>query len=165
LSKQARRRDAALRAGDARDRSVGLPHRQRGLRRALLARKSGRGQRVDVPMFERPAADGDGRHMGGYTFLPQQGAPGYARMLAKERRPYETKDGPRLRAGLQRQAVARVLRIDRAAGTVRRPRYATPEARSRDFEGANALVAAELKKRSNRGLDRGAERADIRCSA
>ena len=41
------------------------------------------------------------------------------------------------------------------------PRYATPEARSRDFEGANALVAAEMKKRSTAEWLAALEGADI----
>ena len=32
-------------------------------------------------------------HLGGYTFEPQHGEPGYARILTPDRRPYETKDG------------------------------------------------------------------------
>ncbi len=33
-------------------------------------------------MFESLLQTVMGEHMGGYTYLPQQGAPGYARMLA-----------------------------------------------------------------------------------
>jgi hypothetical protein len=40
-------------------------------------------------------------------------------------------------------------------------RYATPEARSRDFEGANALVAAEMKKRGTAEWIAALEKADI----
>ena len=46
--------------------------------------KTGRGQRIDVPMFEHLLQIVLGEHLGGYTFLPQHGEPGYARMLAKE---------------------------------------------------------------------------------
>jgi crotonobetainyl-CoA:carnitine CoA-transferase CaiB-like acyl-CoA transferase len=41
------------------------------------------------------------------------------------------------------------------------PRYATPEARSRDFDGANALVAGEMKKRSTAEWIAALEAADI----
>ena len=34
-----------------------------------------------------------GDHLGGYTFDPQHGEPGYARILTPDRRPYETADG------------------------------------------------------------------------
>src|SRR5919198_3587619 len=55
--------------------------------------KTGKGQRVDVPMFEHLLQIVLGEHLGGYTYEPQQGEPGYARMLAPDRRPYQTKDG------------------------------------------------------------------------
>src|SRR5258705_5369411 len=55
--------------------------------------KTGRGQRIDVPMFEHLLQIVLGEHLGGYTFEPQVGEPGYARMLAPDRRPHETRDG------------------------------------------------------------------------
>jgi len=75
------------------DRSVGL-HIANAVCAALYWReKSGKGQRIDVPMFESLLQTVLGEHLGGYTFEPQTGDPGYARMLAKGRRPYETSDG------------------------------------------------------------------------
>ena len=44
-------------------------------------------------MFEHLLQIVLGEHLGGYTFEPQMGEPGYARMLAPDRRPYQTKDG------------------------------------------------------------------------
>src|SRR5258708_5213402 len=55
--------------------------------------KTGKGQGVDVPMFELLLQIVLGENLGGYTFEPQVGEPGYARMLAPDRRPYETRDG------------------------------------------------------------------------
>ena len=55
--------------------------------------KTGKGQRVDVPMWEHLLQIVLGDHLGGYTFDPQQGEPGYARILTPDRRPYQTKDG------------------------------------------------------------------------
>lgn len=34
-----------------------------------------------------------GEHLGGHTFEPPLADPGYARMLAKNRKPYATRDG------------------------------------------------------------------------
>ena len=53
---------------------------------------TGRGQRVDVPMFETMAQFILGDHMGGRTFDPPLGPPGYKRSLSPERMPYRTRD-------------------------------------------------------------------------
>jgi crotonobetainyl-CoA:carnitine CoA-transferase CaiB-like acyl-CoA transferase len=54
---------------------------------------TGRGQRIDVPMFETMAHFVLIDHLGGLTFDPPLDHGGYARLLAPERRPYRTKDG------------------------------------------------------------------------
>lgn len=61
---------------------------------ALLAReRTGRGQFVEVPMFETMVAFMLTEHLGGLTFDPPAGPAGYARLLAGGRRPVPTKDG------------------------------------------------------------------------
>jgi crotonobetainyl-CoA:carnitine CoA-transferase CaiB-like acyl-CoA transferase len=60
-----------------------LVHRERG----------GAGQSIDVPMFETIAQLVLGDHMGGRTFEPAIGPPGYPRLLAADRRPFKTSDG------------------------------------------------------------------------
>src|SRR5205809_329499 len=55
--------------------------------------KTGHGQRIDVPMFEHLLQMILGDHLGGYTFEPPHGPPGYIRILSPDRRPYQTKDG------------------------------------------------------------------------
>jgi len=65
-----------------------------GILAALLARhRTGRGQRVDVPMFETMVAFVMGDHLGGLSFEPPLDEGGYARQLSPERRPYRTRDG------------------------------------------------------------------------
>ena len=74
------------------DRSVGL-HLASAISAALYRReKTGLGQRVDVPMFESLLQSILGEHLGGRTFEPALGEAGYGRLLAKDRRPYRTKD-------------------------------------------------------------------------
>lgn len=75
------------------DRVTGL-HTVYAVTTALYEReKSGTGQAVVVPMFEAMAQFVLGDHLAGLSFEPQDGEPGYARLLTSHRRPYKTKDG------------------------------------------------------------------------
>jgi crotonobetainyl-CoA:carnitine CoA-transferase CaiB-like acyl-CoA transferase len=61
---------------------------------ALLHRaRTGRGQRVDVPMFEGLLELVLGEHLAGLAFRPPEGPFGHARSLSRERRPFRTADG------------------------------------------------------------------------
>jgi crotonobetainyl-CoA:carnitine CoA-transferase CaiB-like acyl-CoA transferase len=143
------------------DRSVGL-HIVNAICAALYFReKSGKGQRVDVPMFESLLQTVMGEHMGGYTYLPQSGKPGYARMLAKERRPYETSDGFVCVLVYNDKQWRAFFELIGRPELLTDPKFATHEARSRDFEGAYALIAAEMKKRSTGDWIAAMEQADI----
>ena len=75
------------------DRIVGLTAVS-GILAALVEReRSGRGQRVDVPMFETMVGFILGDHLGGLTYDPPTGDGGYPRQLARDRRPFRTADG------------------------------------------------------------------------
>ena len=61
---------------------------------ALFAReRTGRGQFVEIPMFEQMVSFVLGEHLFGHNFVPPMGGLGYTRVLASWRRPYKTKDG------------------------------------------------------------------------
>ena len=61
---------------------------------ALYAReRTGRGQFVEIPMFEQMVAFVLGEHLFGHNFVPPMGSLGYTRVLASWRRPYKTRDG------------------------------------------------------------------------
>ncbi|HEX5081637.1 MAG TPA: CoA transferase [Blastocatellia bacterium] len=55
--------------------------------------RSGRGQAIEVPMFETMVSFTLIEHLAGETFCPAQGGMGYGRVLSEHRRPYRTKDG------------------------------------------------------------------------
>lgn len=75
------------------DRSVGL-YAFGVISAALYGReRTGKGQRIDVPMFETMVPYVLGDHLYGQTFIPAQGDFGYPRLLSPERRPYKTRDG------------------------------------------------------------------------
>ena len=75
------------------DRAVGLAA-VNAITAALYHReRTGRGQSIEVPMFETMVPFVLGEHMAGQTFDPPLGPIGYPRLLAPERRPYQTSDG------------------------------------------------------------------------
>ena len=75
------------------DRTVGL-HLVNAVLGALYFRqRTGRGQQIDIPMFETVASQVLADHMGGLSFEPPLDGGGYARLLARSRRPYRTADG------------------------------------------------------------------------
>jgi crotonobetainyl-CoA:carnitine CoA-transferase CaiB-like acyl-CoA transferase len=123
--------------------------------------KAGKGQRVDVPMFEHLLQIVLGEHLGGYTFDPQHGEAGYARMLAPDRRPYQTKDGyvcALIYNDKQWKAFFEVLGRPELFLS---KEYSTQEARSKNYASAYAMVATEMKKRTTDEWIAALERADI----
>jgi crotonobetainyl-CoA:carnitine CoA-transferase CaiB-like acyl-CoA transferase len=55
--------------------------------------KTGEGCAIEAPMFESMVAFLLVEHLSGRSFAPPLGPAGYERMLAKNRRPYKTRDG------------------------------------------------------------------------
>src|SRR5688572_3482892 len=123
--------------------------------------KTGRGQRVDVPMWEHLLQIVLSDHLGGYTFEPQHGEPGYARILTPDRRPYQTSDGyvcALIYNDKQWKAFAEIIGKPQIMS---RSEFATQEARSQNYKGAYAMVADEMKKRSTAFWIEALERGDI----
>ncbi|ATE58759.1 CaiB/BaiF CoA transferase family protein [Thauera sinica] len=75
------------------DRSVGQSAAIAIMAALFERERSGLGQCIEVPMFETMVQNVMGDHLGGLTFEPPLGPPGYQRTLNRERRPYPTKDG------------------------------------------------------------------------
>ena len=75
------------------DKTAGLALANAVLAALFERTKSGRGQFVEVPMFETMVAFTLAEHLGGLTFDPPQGAAGYQRLLTGGRRPAPTRDG------------------------------------------------------------------------
>lgn len=75
------------------DKAVGLALVNSVLAALIYRMKTGKGQAIEVPMFETMVAFVLPEHMGGKAFEPSRGDTGYSRILNPERRPYTTKDG------------------------------------------------------------------------
>jgi crotonobetainyl-CoA:carnitine CoA-transferase CaiB-like acyl-CoA transferase len=144
------------------DRSVGL-YAFGVISAALYARsQTGRGQRVDVPMFETMVPYILGDHMFGQTYVPAQGAFGYPRLLSPERRPYQTKDGyvccliyhdHHWRAFLKAIGQPELFETD--------PRLKTITTRTQHITELYGWVADELRKRTTAEWTEALREADI----
>jgi crotonobetainyl-CoA:carnitine CoA-transferase CaiB-like acyl-CoA transferase len=77
----------------AADRTVGLAAANAILAALFARERSGRGQAIEVPMFETMIQYLYADHMMGKTYEPPLGPIGYPRLVAPERRPYRTTDG------------------------------------------------------------------------
>jgi crotonobetainyl-CoA:carnitine CoA-transferase CaiB-like acyl-CoA transferase len=143
------------------DRSVGQQVASAVSAALYYREKSGKGQRVDVPMFEHLLQMVLGEHLGGFTFEPQHGEPGYARMLSPDRRPYQTKDGYVCALIYNdKQWKAFFALIDRP-DLAKSEQFATYESRSKNYDAVYGMVSDEMKKRSTDEWLGALERADI----
>jgi crotonobetainyl-CoA:carnitine CoA-transferase CaiB-like acyl-CoA transferase len=147
------------------DRSVGQQVATAVSAALFYREKTGKGQRVDVPMFEHLLPAVLGEHLGGYTFEPQLGEPGYARMLSPDRRPYQTKDGYICALIYNDKQWKAFFALIGKEQMLAQPEFATYEARSKNYDKVYGMVAEEMKTRTTQEWLDGLERADVPCSA
>jgi crotonobetainyl-CoA:carnitine CoA-transferase CaiB-like acyl-CoA transferase len=133
------------------DRSVGL-YAFGVIAAALYARtRTGRGQCVEIPMFETMVPYVLGDHLYGHTFVPSQGDFGYPRLMARNRRPYKTRDGyvccliytdRQWKIFLEAVGKGDLLKTD--------PRFVDIRNRTAHIDQLYQLVAEELEQRTTR---------------
>jgi crotonobetainyl-CoA:carnitine CoA-transferase CaiB-like acyl-CoA transferase len=130
---------------------------------ALLCReRTGQAQEVELPMFETLAQFVLGDHMGGRSFDPPRGPPGYSRLL--HRRPFETKDGYVCALVYNDKQWESFFRaIGRPGDVAANPHLATYSERARNYEEAYASLAAIFKTRTTREWLDLLEANDIPC--
>jgi crotonobetainyl-CoA:carnitine CoA-transferase CaiB-like acyl-CoA transferase len=75
------------------DRVVGMRAAGAILAAVVARARTGRGQSLEVPMFETMAEFVLSDHLQGAAFDPPTGPPGYVRLLSAARRPFPTRDG------------------------------------------------------------------------
>lgn len=131
------------------DRSVGL-YLASMISAALYEReRSGRGQSVEVPMFEVLSQYVLGDHMAGLTFEPALGGPHYARLISKERRPYKTADGYICALLYNDRHWKSFLKlIDRASMFDDDARFSSQTARAENIDSIYAFVASVIETRT-----------------
>jgi len=132
------------------DRVVGL-YLTIALTSALYHRAmTGKGQQIEVPMFETMAQFVVADHMGGRAFEPPIGDMGYKRLLSRTRGPYKTKDGYlSLVVYLDKHWHAFCELVGDPGMIERDPRFASQELRTQNAELAGQYLAKHLPTRTN----------------
>src|SRR4029077_4179212 len=123
--------------------------------------RTGRGQRVDIPMLETMSSFVMGDHMGGLTYEPPLDKGGYARHLSPDRRPYQTSDG----------FICVIVYNDKQwqnffAGTGRddlrsNPKFATFAGRATNIDVVYAELARILETKTTAEWSKILEKADV----
>lgn len=144
---------------------VAALHAVYGILAALLARERGQAGpfRVEVPMFETMVAFVMNEHLAAASF-DENGAPGYPRLLAPDRRPFRTADGwiavlPYTEAQWRRFLGA----IDRAE-LCETEWFRSPAQRQAHIGALYAIVAASLEARGTDAWLAALEAIDVPCS-
>lgn len=110
--------------------------------------KTGRGQRIEVPMFETMVAFTMPEHVAGMTFDPPQGGAGYSRVINPERRPYRTKDGYLCVLPYTTPQWLRFFRLIGRDDLAQDPQLADPVERSKRFRELYALIDEAMPQRT-----------------
>jgi crotonobetainyl-CoA:carnitine CoA-transferase CaiB-like acyl-CoA transferase len=132
---------------------------------ALYAvQKTGRGRRIEVPMFETMLSQVLGDHLYGHSFVPPRGSFGYPRLLSRERRPYATKDGHiccTVYTDANWKSFLRLIGKPSLYDTD--PRFANIAARTAAIDELYALVAQALLERTTSEWVEALRAVDIPC--
>ncbi len=129
---------------------------------ALYAReRTGRGQSVEVPMYETMVSFLMAEHLAGRSFEPPLGGAGYARVLAPERRPFRTRDGFIGILPYTTEQWRRFLDVGGRPELKDDARFADPAARSRHAGFLYETVGRILATRTTREWLDALMRADI----
>lgn len=145
------------------DKTVGLTMVYAVLAALVERARTGEGQAVEVPMLETMTAFVLAEHMGGMTFEPPFGGPGYARMLTPERRPHRTLDGHICIIPYTTRQWRDFFRIAGRPELADDPRLADGETRSRHIAELYALVAECATSRTSGDWLERLKAADIPC--
>jgi len=141
------------------DRVTGL-HAVYAVTAALFQRsRTGRGQSIEVPMFESVAHFVLGDHLAGFSWDPPAGAGGYQRLLA--RRPYATSDGYLCVLVYNDKQWKSFLGAIGRPELLQDPRYATQASRAANIRDIYAFLADLFRTRTTAAWMTLLESADI----
>jgi len=130
------------------DKTCGLMATQAILAALFHRQNTGRGQVVEIPMFETMVSYLMIEHLYGHAFVPPMGEMGYARVLAPWRRPYRTADGRICMLAYTDQQWRRFWQAAGRAGMMDDPRFADLAARTRHIDDVYRLAGEALTART-----------------
>ncbi len=141
------------------DRVTGL-HAVYAVTAALFHReRTGRGQSVEVPMFEAVSHFVLGDHLAGLSYRPPQGGSGYERL--RHRRPYRTSDGYLCVLVYNGKQWTRFFEAIGRSEMMNDPRFSNHASRASNIEEIYDLLADILKSRTTAEWVQLLENADI----
>jgi crotonobetainyl-CoA:carnitine CoA-transferase CaiB-like acyl-CoA transferase len=127
--------------------------------------RTGDGQSVELPMFETMAQFVLGDHLGGRSFDPPIGEPGYGRLMTPNRRPYATRDGyVCVLIYTDRHWKAFFDALGRLNEYLANPRLSDHAERARHYNEVYGIVADILRTRTTAEWMALFERCDIPCA-
>jgi len=143
------------------DRSVGLQTVIATVGALFHAARTGEGQSVEVTMFESMSQFVLGDHMGGRTFEPAIGPPGYPRLFAPHRRPYATQDGFLCVLIYNDKHWQNFFAAIERPDLLQHPHFCTHSARAEHINEVYTFVAEIMKRRSTQDWKKLLHAADI----
>jgi crotonobetainyl-CoA:carnitine CoA-transferase CaiB-like acyl-CoA transferase len=123
--------------------------------------KTGRGQRVDIPMLETMVGFVMADHMGGLTYEPPLDKGGYPRHLAKDRRPYKTADGYICVIVYNDKQWSSFFTVTGREDLRAHPKFATFAARAQNVDDVYAELARMLEQKTTAEWIKILDEADI----
>ena len=130
------------------DKTCGLVAAQSILAALYSREKTGRGQFVEIPMFETMVSFIMVEHLHGKGFDPPQGGTGYSRVIAPWRRPYRTRDGYICMLAYTDAQWRRFWAEVGKPDMMQDPRFCDMAARSRNIDEVYRLAGGELTHRT-----------------
>lgn len=143
------------------DKTVGLMGTTAILAAVAERAGSGRGQQVDVPMFESMVAMNAMEQLGGLVYVPQDGPAGYSRTSSPFRRPYATRDGYVSVLVYTDRQWAAFFGLAGQPGLADDPRFRTIRERTAHTDELYSFLEEELRARTTAEWLAAFERADI----
>jgi len=129
------------------DKTCGMMAAQAILAALFHRERTGRGQVVEIPMFETMVAFVMVEHLFGRTFAPALADAGYTRVLAPWRRPYRTADGWICMMAYTDSQWRRFFELANRPELASNPRFVDLAARSRNINEVYRFAGEELAKR------------------